>query len=1361
MSENLGTGVSYVNEVEGYNYDTVVFQKGKPPLDSELNLLQDIRRELGNRQLSNLPSGWLTFRPYKTSPLLQNQFYTQDPTAPIPEYANVGGMVVHVTGTGTQQDNLNIVTLPSPPTVLNQVNGAYLEVWRALLGATNDTNRPLSTPVTDSLLDVHAVDTNYVWAVGENGLILTTENGGQTWSIQASGTRNKLNSVFFYSSSIGWAVGDSGIIVRTSSGGVRWTPLTTGLTENLNSVFAMSQQIAWVVGSSGIILKTTNGISWSTMVSGSSADLKSIFFNNNGMTGWCAGTNGTVLKTSDGGINWRKLPTGSVADLNAVYFFDLNYGFAVGKSGTILRSSDGGETWINQSANTYDDSLSPITITTDYTDITMAPDFDVQAVSEQIVQSQIDGTNKIITVMNNPITTGNGKGITTYTPTDVRVAVNSVDVNVVAVNGATGQITLLNAPPIASIVRVTYYYRPTSEIFNGVSLISGKSGVILRTVNIGQQWVKRATETSYDLNALSFVDKNIGWALGQFSTIQYSVDSGTTWTTQTSSVLSRQVRRVYNEGNIGTMTYLSDNIIHPDANIETTKRVQIQYAIRVADNVDPFNYPDAGLGAQDIYGIGPNTGTTTTLFSYENMGNVTGDFGLYRARCSNTVDGFCWAIPMAFINRRNSGDYNTASNTNGQYNPVVGAIRPDLLTALNVVDNDILDVRRKINIPSTTEILDNAFDALLNNELRTRFARNTDGGDRYGTELLQTDSFDITKFITDGVSSTAKLLSVPTDGSMTDPLPISVPLPVPTDPGYFHPSPMHYSAIYTDSGTSIDGFPIPGYFEGLGTRAVTFYVSPLAATATLYGGLKYKITGDWVTTGSSSTDLTSLTQIPTTPQLVANISSSSNTPLYFRGVFEEETSGRVIEEWDSEISGYPNYAIAFPGTKVTSTPAKKASTVELHYFLTLAIASGTGGIGIDPGNLNRLIIDPTLFRPASSADDSLYVIWTISKVNNITSGFSYKIENTQVGNTQIIIDTVPGYQFIEGIVIEVVGSVISSTVGDIRSGSTANFSAPQKSFGTCCKSEIKTTSITALVAYFTTTNGDILGSSAVETADSLTQAVCWVQEVVGVDYQLYPVMVSRVSNRQITVNFSYDVNLNPGGRAQQFQPGATAKIQLALGLTATADFPNDGSNDTIEASYSYAPSQSVDALPTSLTISMVERPASVCISNMGTGGSLIDAEPYKNPLISIPIADTLIEDDNLYCNLESLRFPNFSVTGGFISLPIYVPGNFGSALTFTGIATDNIGRVYYDTCSKELSLVTEGLLSYEPRKVFSGCLARVTSSSDNKFIVGEYILVVFSRSVFMDSLENWTGYEAGKNCAIAIYRLPNKPISRV
>ena len=37
----------------------------------------------------------------------------------------------------------------------------------------------------------YTADENNVWTVGENGLILNTENGGQSWNIQLIDTKKK------------------------------------------------------------------------------------------------------------------------------------------------------------------------------------------------------------------------------------------------------------------------------------------------------------------------------------------------------------------------------------------------------------------------------------------------------------------------------------------------------------------------------------------------------------------------------------------------------------------------------------------------------------------------------------------------------------------------------------------------------------------------------------------------------------------------------------------------------------------------------------------------------------------------------------------------------------------------------------------------------------------------------------------------------------------------------------------------------------------------------------------------------------------------------------------------------------------
>jgi hypothetical protein len=182
-------------------------------------------------------------------------------------------------------------------------------------------------------------------------------------------------------------------------------------------------------------------------------------------------------------------------------------------------------------------------------------------------------------------------------------------------------------------------------------------------------------------------------------------------------------------------------------------------------------------------------------------------------------------------------------------------------------------------------------------------------------------------------------------------------------------------------------------------------------------------------------------------------------------------------------------------------------------------------------------------------------------------------------------------------------------------------------------------------------------------------------------------------------------------------------------------------------------------LPTTLTLEPITRPSGVVISNLG-GGSLFDKYPYENPLVHIPLNDLTLSEDRTIYNIESLRFNNISVDGGYVQMPIYVPGNIGENFTLSGLTKDIQERYYYSICSKEFSYTTEGLMSAAPRKIFMPFIARVKSASDERLLPGEYVMIIVSVSAFQN-LNNSVGYTVGGNSVIAVYRLPNKPISRL
>ena len=74
-------------------------------------------------------------------------------------------------------------------------------------------------PQGNSLYDVHFTDANTGWAVGAEGTVLHTTDGGSTWTTQISGTRNWLVDVHFTDATTGWAVGAWVTILHTTTGG--------------------------------------------------------------------------------------------------------------------------------------------------------------------------------------------------------------------------------------------------------------------------------------------------------------------------------------------------------------------------------------------------------------------------------------------------------------------------------------------------------------------------------------------------------------------------------------------------------------------------------------------------------------------------------------------------------------------------------------------------------------------------------------------------------------------------------------------------------------------------------------------------------------------------------------------------------------------------------------------------------------------------------------------------------------------------------------------------------------------------------------------------------------------------------------
>lgn len=196
-----------------------------------------------------------------------------------------------------------------------------------------------------NMFSVYMIDAREGWVCGNNGLIYHTEDGGMSWKIQPSGTKEALFSVSFINAKIGWVTGNKGIILHTRDGGKTWKKQKSPKEKILFTLKALSADKAIAAGDWGTIVATTDGgKTWEDRTYPKDMMMYGIDFVDEN-EGWIAGEFGIVLHTTDSGMTWERQDTGVENMLYSVSFKDNLNGVASGIDGLILKTSDGGVSW--------------------------------------------------------------------------------------------------------------------------------------------------------------------------------------------------------------------------------------------------------------------------------------------------------------------------------------------------------------------------------------------------------------------------------------------------------------------------------------------------------------------------------------------------------------------------------------------------------------------------------------------------------------------------------------------------------------------------------------------------------------------------------------------------------------------------------------------------------------------------------------------------------------------------------------------------------------------------------------------------------------------------------------------------------
>jgi len=212
--------------------------------------------------------------------------------------------------------------------------------------------------LASDLLAISMANTSDGFAVGKDGLLYQTADGGSSWSIHPHtlGLGEHLNAVHFKDASNGVVIGENGTCYYTSNGGATWSPSATGFSGSLTTLTAQSTSVLYLtenISGNALVYKSTDfGANWTAAANYIANDITDVHMLN-ASEGFAAGKSGTFLHTTDGGANWFLVAAGISMDFRTIYFRDASKGFAIletsGDGGNIYKTDDGGQTWVQAS----------------------------------------------------------------------------------------------------------------------------------------------------------------------------------------------------------------------------------------------------------------------------------------------------------------------------------------------------------------------------------------------------------------------------------------------------------------------------------------------------------------------------------------------------------------------------------------------------------------------------------------------------------------------------------------------------------------------------------------------------------------------------------------------------------------------------------------------------------------------------------------------------------------------------------------------------------------------------------------------------------------------------------------------------
>lgn len=446
---------------------------------------------------------------------------------------------------------------------------------------------------------IDCLNADTVIAVGMNGNIQRTSDGGANWNLTSTVTINDLFEVYMFDSNHGYSVGELGTVLKTTDGGHTWQLMSSGNVNNIVSIRFSDESTGYALSDNGVVLKTNDaGTMWNSISAGNDyhsnllavSGKNTLHFHAYKMTSMGVDSN-FIFRSTDAGESWTSTYEGFYSPVYSIFFYDSVVGYAlVGEtsSGTmkLLKTMDAGASWLP-----WQSFWKP------YYSVFFSDPLTGYLVGDDEILRTTDGAQ-------------------TWTST--------------AISGVIYSLWFIN-----------------NDIGFAVGYESNISGIILKTTDGGETWSTYSTNTPYPIEEMMFADNQTGYAAGGYGLVFKTTDCGETWnllntysSNTLQSVCATDLNTVYVAGTNGTILKTTSGGIVDASNYPVSNFAKIYpnpvndlFTLQLPENFINAKYTVYNINGQNLL-TGIVTGTTTQI----NISNIPGGIYFIRITDRDNVD---------------------------------------------------------------------------------------------------------------------------------------------------------------------------------------------------------------------------------------------------------------------------------------------------------------------------------------------------------------------------------------------------------------------------------------------------------------------------------------------------------------------------------------------------------------------------------------------------------------------------------------------------------------------------------------------------------------------------------------------------